>query len=121
MTGLDYEVLDDPVQNYLRIFVIHRRTGAPECDLLRAVRAPAAMWNLRLAESVGDGATDTVVVTLEMSTPQARRRKKVESVEINDVGTTPKRARLKVLADIFRHRAMKAPSPCCRKTTVSKD
>jgi hypothetical protein len=29
------------------------------------------MWNLRLAESVGDGATDTVVVALDMSTPQA--------------------------------------------------
>jgi hypothetical protein len=36
------------------------------------------MWNLRLAESVGDGAVDAVVVALDMSTRQAQRRKKVE-------------------------------------------
>jgi hypothetical protein len=35
------------------------------------------MWNLRLAESVRDGATDAVVVVLDMSTLQVRRRKKV--------------------------------------------
>jgi hypothetical protein len=58
------------------------------------------MWNSRLAESVGDGATDAVVVALDMSTLQARRRKKVESVGINDVGTTPTRALLNVLADV---------------------
>jgi hypothetical protein len=98
VTGLDYEVSDDPVHNFHRILVSHRRTGAPEDALARAVRAPAAMWNLRLAESVGDGAADTVVVALNMSTPQARRRKNDVSVGINDVGTTPTRARLKVLA-----------------------
>jgi hypothetical protein len=59
------------------------------------------MWNLRLAESVGDGATDAVVVALDMSTRQGRRRKKFESVAINDVGTTPTHARLKVLADVL--------------------
>jgi hypothetical protein len=63
------------------------------------------MWNLRLAESVGDGAADAVVVALDMSTPQARRRKKAVSVGINDVGTTPTRARSNVLADV---------SPQCR-------
>jgi hypothetical protein len=103
MTGLDYEVWDGPVQKYVlftkfapvgvvekyvRILVSHRRTGSPEDALTRAVRAPAAMWNLRLAKSVGDGATDAVVVALDMSTPQARRRKEFESVVINDVGTT---------------------------------
>jgi hypothetical protein len=35
-----------------------------------------------------------------MSTRQGRRRKKVESVGINDVGTTPTRARFNVLADV---------------------
>jgi hypothetical protein len=59
-------------------------------------RAVAAMWNLRLAESVGDGATDAVVVVLDMSTRQGRRRKQVASVGIDGVGTTPTRARLKV-------------------------
>jgi hypothetical protein len=44
------------------------------------------MWNLRLAESVGDGATNAVVVALDMSTLQARRRKKAVSVGISDVG-----------------------------------
>jgi hypothetical protein len=92
MTGLDYEVWDDRVHNFHRILVIHRRTGAPEVALTRAVRAPAAMWNLRLAESVGDGATDAVVVALDMPTPQARRRKMIVSVGINEVGTTPTRA-----------------------------
>jgi hypothetical protein len=60
---------------------------------------------LRLAESTGDGATDAVVVALDMSTPRARRRKKIVSVGINDVGTTPTRARLNVFADV---------SPQCR-------
>jgi hypothetical protein len=63
------------------------------------------MWDLRLAKSVGDGSTDAVVVALDMSTLQARRRKKIVSVRINDVGTTPTRARLKVRADV---------SPQCR-------
>jgi hypothetical protein len=63
------------------------------------------MWNSRLAESVGDGAEDAVVVALDISTPQARRRKKVVSVGINYVGTTPTRTRLNVLAD---------KSPQCR-------
>jgi hypothetical protein len=58
------------------------------------------MWTSRLAESVGDGAADAVVVALDMSTPQGRRRKKVVSVGINDEGTTPTRARLNVLADV---------------------
>jgi hypothetical protein len=66
--------------------------------LTMATRALAAMWNLRLAESVGNGATDAVVVTLDMPTLQARRRKKVVFVGINDVGTTPTRAQLNVLA-----------------------
>jgi hypothetical protein len=67
MAGLDYEVWDDPVHNFYRIIVSHRRTGVPEDDLSSAVRAPAAMWNSRLAESVGDGADDSVVVALDRS------------------------------------------------------
>jgi hypothetical protein len=63
MSGLDYEVWDDPVQKNVRILVSHRREDSPESSLTSADRAPAAMWNLRLAESVGDGATDAVVVT----------------------------------------------------------
>jgi hypothetical protein len=50
------------------------------------------MWNSRFPESVGDGAEDAVVVALDTSTPQDRRRKKVESVGINDLGTTPTRS-----------------------------
>jgi hypothetical protein len=92
MTGSDYEAWSDPVHNFPLILVSHRRTGAPEDALARAGRAPSAMWNLRLAESVGDGAADAVVVALDTSIPQARRRKKVVSVCINDVGTTRTRA-----------------------------
>jgi hypothetical protein len=105
MTGLDYEVWYDNVHNFSRILVSHRRTGAPEGALTRTVRAPAAMWTLRLVESVGDGAADAVVVALDISTRQARRRKKALSVGINEVGTTPTRARFNVLADV---------SPQCR-------
>jgi hypothetical protein len=43
MTDLDYEVWNDPVQNYGRILVSHRRIGAPEDAQTRAGRAPAAM------------------------------------------------------------------------------
>jgi hypothetical protein len=67
MTGSDYKVWDDTVHNFPnfhRILVSHRRTGAPEDALTRAGRAPAALWNLCLAEPVGDGATDAVVVLL---------------------------------------------------------
>jgi hypothetical protein len=55
---------------------------------------------LRLAESVRDGATDAVVTALDMPTPRARHRKKIESVGINEAWTTPMRARLKMLADV---------------------
>jgi hypothetical protein len=72
MTGLDYEVWNDPVQNYVRILVSHRWTGAPEGALTRTVRAPAAMWNLRLAESVGDSATDAAVVALRWICPPGK-------------------------------------------------
>jgi hypothetical protein len=41
MTGLKDEVWDDPVQNYVRILVSHRRTGAPEDALTRAGRSPS--------------------------------------------------------------------------------
>jgi hypothetical protein len=58
MTGLDYEVRNDGVHYFRRILVSHRRAGAPEDALTRTVRAPASMWNLRLAESVGDVAKD---------------------------------------------------------------
>jgi hypothetical protein len=68
-TGLDHEVLNHPVHNLHRILFSHRRTGAPEDALTRTARAPAAMRNLRLAESVGDGATDAVVVAMDVSTP----------------------------------------------------
>jgi hypothetical protein len=84
MTGLDRDVWNDRVHNFPRILVSHRQAGATEDTVTRAGRAPASMWNLRLAESVGDGATDAVVVALDMSTLQARRRMKVVSVGIND-------------------------------------
>jgi hypothetical protein len=89
----------------------------------RAGRAPAAMWNLCLAESVGVCATDAVVVALDMSTPQARRRKKVVSVSINDVGTTPTRAQLYVLADVSsqcRNRYTEMQRICCTQLCVRK-
>jgi hypothetical protein len=82
------------------------------------------MWNLRLAESVGDGATDVVVVALDKSTLQARRRKKVQSVGINDVGTTPTRARLSVLADVSpqcRNRYTEMQRICCTPLCVRKN
>jgi hypothetical protein len=101
MTDLEDEVWDDPVDLFvLRILVTHPCKGVPEDALTSAVRAPAEMRNLRLAECVGDGTTDAVVVALDMSTPQARRRKKVVSVGINDEGTTPTRVRMNVLADV---------------------
>jgi hypothetical protein len=104
MTDLEDEVWDDTVHNFHLILVSPSRKGAPEGVLTRAVPAPAAMWNLHLAKSVGDGATDTAVVALDMSTPQGRRRKKVLSVGINDVETTPTRARLNVLANMSPQR-----------------
>jgi hypothetical protein len=51
MTGLDHDVWNDRVHNFLRILVSHRRAGATEDAVTRAGRAPASMWNLRLAES----------------------------------------------------------------------
>jgi hypothetical protein len=71
------------------ILQVNGGKDAPEDALTSAVRAPAEMWTSRLAESVGDGAADAVVVALGMSTPQGRRRKKVLSVNIDDEGTTP--------------------------------
>jgi hypothetical protein len=76
---------------------------------------------LRLAESVGDGATVAVMVALDMSALQARRRKKVESVEIDGVGTTPTRARLNLLADVSpqcRNRDTKMQRICCTPLCV---
>jgi hypothetical protein len=69
------------------------------------VRARAEVWTSRLAESVGHGAADAVVVALDMSIPQGRRLKKAVSVGINDKVTTPTRARLNELANV---------SPQCR-------
>jgi hypothetical protein len=89
MTGLDDDSWDDPVHLVPRNLVSHHRKGVPEDALTSAVLAPAEMWTSRLAESVGDGVADAVVVALDMSTPQARRREMVLSVGINDVGTTP--------------------------------
>jgi hypothetical protein len=123
MTVLDHEVWNYPVHYFHRILFSDRRTGAPEGALTRAAFAPAAMWNSRLAESVGDSATDAVVVALDMSTPQARRRKAVVSVGINEVGTTPTRARLKVLADVSpqcRNRDTEMQRICCSRLCVRK-
>jgi hypothetical protein len=81
------------------------------------------MWNLRLAESVGDGATDAVVVALDTSTLQARRCKKAVSVGINDVGTTPTRARFNVLADVspqYRNRYAEMQRICCTLLCIRK-
>jgi hypothetical protein len=92
MTELKDDVWDDPIHKIPRLLVSHRRTGAPEDALKSAVRAPAKIWTSRLAESVGDAAEDSVVVGLDMSTPEGLRRNKAVSVGINDEGTTPARA-----------------------------
>jgi hypothetical protein len=84
MSGLDHDVWDDRIHNFPRILISHRRAGCTEDAITRAGRAPTSMWNLRLAESVGDCATDAVVVALDMSTRQTRRRKKVVSVRVNE-------------------------------------
>jgi hypothetical protein len=107
MTGLDDEVWDDPVRNVPRILVSHRRAGQAFRKAPLQVRSVpfAEMWTSRLTAFVEDGAADAVVVALDMSNPQGQRPKKVVSVGINDVGTTPTRAQLKVLADV---------SPQCR-------
>jgi hypothetical protein len=81
------------------------------------------MWNSRLAESVGNKATDAVVVALDMSTLQARRRQKAGFVGIDGVGTTPTRARLKVLADASpqcRNRDTEMQRICCSLLCVRK-
>jgi hypothetical protein len=80
MTELKDEVWDDPVHNVPRILVSHRRTGVPEVALTSVVRTHTEMRTSRLAESIGDGAADAVVVALDMSTPKGWRRKKVLSV-----------------------------------------
>jgi hypothetical protein len=73
------------------------------------------MWNSRLAESVGDGAAHAVP-------PQGWRRKTAVSVGINDVGTTPTRARLNVLADLSpqcRNRYTEMQRICCTPLCVT--
>jgi hypothetical protein len=77
MTELEDEVWDDPVHNVPRILVSHRRAGATEGALIRAVRTRAEMWNSRLAESIEDSTADAVVVALDLSTPQGLRRKRL--------------------------------------------
>jgi hypothetical protein len=71
MAELERDVWDDLVDLPLRILGSHPRKGVPEDALKRAVRAPAEMWTSRLAESVGDGAADAVVIALDMSTRKA--------------------------------------------------
>jgi hypothetical protein len=64
-----------------------------------------------------------VVVVLDMSTPQARRRKKVLSVGISDEETTPTQARLNVLADLSpqcRSRYTEMQRRCCTPLCVRK-
>jgi fructose-specific phosphotransferase system component IIB len=90
----------DPVDVLHRRLVSHPRKGAPKDALSSAVRTRAEMWTSLLAESVGDGAADAVVVALDMSTPQARRRKETVSIEINDEWTTPTRSLVNMLADM---------------------
>jgi hypothetical protein len=77
---------------------------------------------LRLAESVGDGATDAVVVALDMSTLQTRCRKKVESVGINEEIITT-RARFNGLANVrpqCRNRYAEMQRSCCAPLCVRK-
>jgi hypothetical protein len=123
MTDLEDEVWDDPVNLVPRILVSHRRKGFSKDALISAVRARAEMWTSRLAESAGYGAADAVVVALDESTPQGRRRKKVVSVGIYDEGTTLKGARLKVLADVSpqcRYRNTEAQCHCRTRFFVRK-
>jgi hypothetical protein len=112
MTELKEEFWDNAVDVLHRRLVIHPRKGVPEDALTTAVRICAEMWTSRLAESVGDGAADAVVVALDMFTLQGRRRKKASSVGINDEGTTPTHARLNVLANV---------SPQCRSQNTEED
>jgi hypothetical protein len=62
----------DPIDVLHRRLVSHPRTGVPENALKSAVRARAEMRTTCLAESVGDGAADTVLVALDISTLQGR-------------------------------------------------
>jgi hypothetical protein len=74
MTDLKDEVWDDPVDVLHRLLVNYPRKGVPEDALTNAVRSRAEVWTSRLAESAGDGAASAVVVALDLSTPQGRRR-----------------------------------------------
>jgi hypothetical protein len=68
MAELEGDVWDDPVGDLHRLLVSHPRKGVPEYALTSEVRTRAEMWTSRLAESVGDGAADAVVVALHMFT-----------------------------------------------------
>jgi hypothetical protein len=94
MTELEDDAWDDPVDVLHYLLVSHPRKDVPEDALTSPVRTRAEMKTSHLTESVGGGAADAVVVALDVSTPQGRRRKKVVSVGINDQGTTPTHARL---------------------------
>jgi hypothetical protein len=100
MTELEEEVWDDPVNVLHRHLVSHPRICVPKDTLTSAVRTRAEMQTSRLAESAGDGAADDIVIALDMSTPQGRRRKKAVSVGISNEGTAPKRSLLNVLANV---------------------
>jgi hypothetical protein len=100
MAELEDEVWDNPVDVLHRHLVSYPRKGVPKDALTSAAHARAEMWTSRLAESIGDGAADAVVVALDMSTLKGRRRKKVVSMGINEVGTTPTCARLNGLANV---------------------
>jgi hypothetical protein len=100
MTELEDKVWDNPVDVLYRRLVSHPRKGVLEDALTSAVRARAEVWILHLAKSVGDDSADAVVVALDMSIPQGRRRKKAVSVGIDDEGTTPTHTRLNGLVNM---------------------
>jgi hypothetical protein len=78
----------------------------------------------RASRSPSEMVLQMPVVALDMYTPQARRRKKVVSVGINDIGTTPTRARLNVLADVSpqcRNRNTEMQRHCCTPLCVRKE
>jgi hypothetical protein len=69
---------------FIAISSVTRGKAFRKMPLTSVALSRAEMWTSRLAEYVGDGAADAVVVSLDMSYPQGQRRKEAVSVGIND-------------------------------------
>jgi hypothetical protein len=106
---LEDDVWVNPVDVLHRRLVSRPRKGVLEDALTRACLRRGV--DIAFAESVRDGTADAVVVALDMSTPQGRRRKKAVSVGISDEVITSTHARLNGLANV---------SPLCRKRNTER-